>query len=315
MKSTSFSILSLSLLPALVSAHGFLSAMTIDGKNFKGNVPNGATNPSGLRQVADIVPIKGANNPDVNCGIKAQPASLSLDAMPGSQLTFDWRGGDGSKWPHNIGPMFTYMASCGSTTCDKFDAEKAKWFKIQEVGRKTDGSGQWFQQDLFNGGVAPAQIPPTLAPGNYLIRHEIMGLHLATSMGGAEFYAGCAQLKVGGSQTGTPASNELVSLPGAYKDSDPGIFDPSVFDTKAPYTFPGPVVTHLADSNSTTPSTNPPKPPKSSGSGASSGSKSGGCKLKPKPKAAKNGTVAATESSYRPRHVSRVMRDLRTSFH
>lgn len=30
--------------------------------------------------------------------------------------------------------MLTYMASCGSTTCDKFDITQAKWFKIQQLG-------------------------------------------------------------------------------------------------------------------------------------------------------------------------------------
>ena len=42
----------------------------------------------------------------------------------------------------------TYMASCGSTTCDKFDVTKAEWFKISEDGRKSDGSGDWIQMDL-----------------------------------------------------------------------------------------------------------------------------------------------------------------------
>ena len=32
--------------------------------------------------------------------------------------------------------MLTYMASCGSTTCDKFDITQAKWFKIEQLGMK-----------------------------------------------------------------------------------------------------------------------------------------------------------------------------------
>lgn len=51
------------------------------------------------------------------------------------------------KWPHNTGPMLTYMANCGSVTCDKFDITNAKWFKIQQIGRKTNG-GDWAQADL-----------------------------------------------------------------------------------------------------------------------------------------------------------------------
>ena len=43
--------------------------------------------------------------------------------------------------------MLTYLASCGSQTCDNFDTGGAKWFKIQQVGRKA-GSDQWAQQDI-----------------------------------------------------------------------------------------------------------------------------------------------------------------------
>jgi hypothetical protein len=153
------------------------------------------------------------------------------------------------QWPHNTGPMLTYMASCGSTACDQFNSTNAKWFKIQQVARKSSG-GDWAQVDismsslsatffflfrsgstvslLVNGTPAVVNIPSTLKPGNYMIRHEIIALHLATQMGGAEFYPSCAQLRVGGNQKEGPQDNELVSLPGAYKDNDPGIFDPQV---------------------------------------------------------------------------------------
>lgn len=69
-------------------------------------------------------------------------------------------------------------------------------------------------------------LPNDLAPGGYLIRHEIIALHLATSMGGAEFYPMCTQVTIGGSGSGAPS--QTVSFPGAYSDSDPGIYDPTV---------------------------------------------------------------------------------------
>lgn len=43
--------------------------------------------------------------------------------------------------------MMTYLAECTGTTCDKFDAANAKWFKIDEVGKKSDGK-TWKQQDI-----------------------------------------------------------------------------------------------------------------------------------------------------------------------
>ena len=40
--------------------------------------------------------------------------------------------------------MEVYLASCGSDSCDTFDASKAQWFKINEVGKRTGG---WVQED------------------------------------------------------------------------------------------------------------------------------------------------------------------------
>lgn len=60
------------------------------------------------------------------------------------------------QWPHNIGPMLTYMSTCGNTTCDQFDAINAQWFKIDEVGQRQNDSSQWVQQDLCKSHVMPA---------------------------------------------------------------------------------------------------------------------------------------------------------------
>ena len=85
-------------------------------------------------------------------------------------------------------------------------------------------------------------LPTEVAPGEYLVRHEIIALHLAVSYGGAEFYPSCTQIRIGGSQTGTP--NQTVYFPGAYNDSDPGIYDPDVYSNQV-YVFPGPPVSNL----------------------------------------------------------------------
>ena len=66
-----------------------------------------------------------------------------LSACAPRCLTDDLLG----QWPHNTGPLMTYMASCGNTTCDKFDSLDAGWFKIDEVGKKSDGT-TWYQQDI-----------------------------------------------------------------------------------------------------------------------------------------------------------------------
>jgi len=313
----------LSLVPS-VHAHGFVYNFGVDGTNYKGNIPNGKTDPSPIRQVTDQSPIKGATNPSVNCGLGAPNAQLVADAMPGSKLTYDWRTASLGAWPHNTGPMLTYLASCGSTTCDQFDSRTAKWFKIDQVAK--DDSGNWVQQQLMDGGVYSTNLPDNLAPGEYLVRHEIIALHLATSEGGAEFYPSCQQIKVGGSGTGVPSEDQLLSFPGAYSDNDPGIFDPNVFDPSAKYEFPGGPVATLATSSggggsdgasssvsmsstrrptSTTSGMSPAVP---TGTGSSGSGNPSTCSLKNSRSLAKRSSLKNRRSDpTRPHRVSRIM--------
>jgi len=155
----------LALLPS-VAAHGVLTKIVIDGQSYTGNFPNANPTNSPIRQVADIRPVKGASNPDLNCGLSAQLAAMVVPANPGSVLEFYW-GDPGNEnvsrvspnririlfahlaipqWPHNTGPMMMYMAPCDTSTCDKFNGSSAKWFKIDQIGRKPDGV--WYQQDV-----------------------------------------------------------------------------------------------------------------------------------------------------------------------
>lgn len=164
----------------------------------------------------------------------------------------------------------------------------------------------------MTGGVATATIPSNLAPGNYLLRHEIIALHLATSFNGAEFYPGCAQLRVGGSQTGVPSASDLVSLPGAYSDNDPGIFDPTVFDNNAKYVFPGPAIASFISGTPSSGGGSSATPTSSSGpTPTSTKAPTKSCKIK-KRAAASDGQNLVVR---RPRHISRIMRRLAESLH
>ena len=64
-------------------------------------------------------------------------------------------------------------------------------------------------------------IPASLPAGDYLMRIEHIGLHVAQSAGGAQFYISCGQLTVTGGGSGSPSP--LVAFPGAYSATDPSI--------------------------------------------------------------------------------------------
>ncbi|KZT00899.1 lytic polysaccharide monooxygenase [Laetiporus sulphureus 93-53] len=235
---------------ASVSAHGFVSQVVVDGIAYAGNIP-GSSSPgaSPIRMISTIDPVKGATSADINCGWDAQLAEVVAPASAGSEVTFQWAGGStgGSNWPHNTGPLMTYMASCGNVSCAEFNATEAAWFKIAELGLISSDSGSvtWYQEYIEAGDSYTVTLPANLEAGGYLIRHEIIALQLAMSEGGAEFYPSCTQIEVGGDGTGVPDSDETCTFPGGYADDDPGIYTPDVYDPGFTYDFPGPAISQL----------------------------------------------------------------------
>lgn len=118
------------------------------------------------------------------------------------------------------------------------------WFKIAQSG--LSGSTWAVDTLISNGGWHYFTLPSCVAPGDYLMRVEILALHSAYSQGQAQFYMGCAQIRVTGS--GTKTGSDLVQFPGAYKATDPGILI-NIYGTGGspnnngqPYTIPGPSV-------------------------------------------------------------------------
>ncbi|KAJ3545580.1 hypothetical protein NM688_g5608 [Phlebia brevispora] len=145
----------LTLVPS-VAAHGYLSQVVIDGQAYKGNVPNNYAFDSPIRLIDD----------------SAAKGTLVAAANPGSNVTFAWVSGEGTNWPHYMGPLMTYMAPCTGTTCDQFDASQAQWFKIDQAGQKP-GSSDYFQHDFYEGQTYSLTLPQNIAPGDYLVRHEV----------------------------------------------------------------------------------------------------------------------------------------------
>ena len=66
-----------------------------------------------------------------------------------------------------------------------------RWFKVAQSGYS---NGIWAVDTMIaNGGWHYFDMPSCIAPGQYLMRVEIIALHSASIPGEAQFYMECAQ--------------------------------------------------------------------------------------------------------------------------
>ena len=105
-------------------------------------------------------------------------------------------GAFSNPWPHTIGPVMVYMASCGGSCTDATtsdlewvstvrrrhhcfctaDTAYCSQFKIDEAGLISGDlpTGLWGMGELVNDNSSwTTTIPASLAPGEYFIRHEV----------------------------------------------------------------------------------------------------------------------------------------------
>ncbi|KZV62317.1 carbohydrate-binding module family 1 protein [Peniophora sp. CONT] len=195
-----------------------------------------------VRLPASNNPITDVTSNDLACNANASPSSGLCQVMPGDTVTVEMHqqpkdrscaneaiGGD------HFGPVQVYMAKVDDATTAVGSSQS--WFKIGEMGLPSNNPDYWATEVLNdNCGHFTVTVPKDIAPGNYLLRAEVIALHVASSPGGAQFYASCFQVNVGGSGTAKPSG---VKIPGAYGASDPGILI-NIYQTLATYNIPGP---------------------------------------------------------------------------
>ena len=175
--------------------------------------------------------------PDIICHRNAKPASLSAKVEAGGTVELQW-----TEWPESHhGPVIDYLANCHGD-CAKVDKTSLKFNKIDEAGLYSNNTkpysvGRYASDKLIaDGNKWTVTIPSYVAPGNYVLRHEIIALHSAYDPNGAQNYPQCINLEVTGKGTdelssGTPG----VSL---YTADEPGILGSIYQDIN--YIIPGP---------------------------------------------------------------------------
>lgn len=146
------------------------------------------------------------------------------------------------------GPVFAYLSKApGSTTAAQYKGD-GLWFKAYELTYTaiTPTDGVVWASSVYDKSISAGRgmknftftLPQNLPPGEYLLRAEHIALHNGGVVGGAQYYPGCAQLKVTGNGNGNPAP--LVSLTNLYSPTDPGIVVNVYWPPLTSYTAPGP---------------------------------------------------------------------------
>lgn len=155
-------------------------------------------------------------------------------------MTLQW-----DTWPESHhGPVIDYLAKC-SGDCTDADKESLSFFKLAEVGIIDASSDEWASDKLIaDGNQWTVNIPESLAPGNYVLRHEIIALHSGGQENGAQAYPQCINIEVTGSGVADPCSSgaDCVAGTSLYTASDEGILYDIYSGDNSAYPIPGPSV-------------------------------------------------------------------------
>lgn len=143
-------------------------------------------------------------------------------------------------WPDSHkGPVLDYLAPCNGN-CESVDKTTLQFFKIDSLGYLNGSDpGTWATDVLIaDASTWLVQIPANIAPGNYVLRHEIIALHSAGNADGAQNYPQCFNLAITGTGTLSPSGTYGTAL---YQATDPGILY-NLYTTVENYTIPGPTL-------------------------------------------------------------------------
>lgn len=204
MPSFNAALLGLAASATMVLAHGHVREVVVGEKTYPG-YERWAENQD-MSQIVTWsfstedegpVPVGKLAHPDIICHQDAQNAQAHVPIAAGGEMKvrrFNTIGGF-----EHPGPELHYLASCGGSTCDQVDKESLQFVKFYEKGLVTPGlpeSQVWATSEVHKNVVKvedgwidefTVKIPSDTPSGNYVLRHELFGLHRA-HLQDAEFY-------------------------------------------------------------------------------------------------------------------------------
>lgn len=188
---------------------------------------------AGIRMPPSNSPVEDITSNDMACNVGGSKVPSGVDTIPANEgdtikVQWDQSGHPGPITHFLFGPVDDASQETGIG---------AGWFKIDELNNV---DGKWANEIMgANNMTHEFALPTGLASGEYLLRSEMLALHAAQTVGGAQFYIGCAQIKITG--TGSGSCGPTISLPGTYKAEDPNVFIPNVYNgfDASTYSAPG----------------------------------------------------------------------------
>ncbi|RDW84507.1 hypothetical protein BP6252_02097 [Coleophoma cylindrospora] len=211
-------------LATVVSAHQNFHQFWVDGVSPGYQVA--------IRMPPSNSPVTNVSSDDIACNVNGQnvPSGVSTaTAAAGANFTVQW---DSSSHP---GPIQHFLF--GPVTNASLATGVGSWVKIDEWD-ETNGT---FASNIMeaNGMTYSFNLPTNIANGDYLLRSEMLALHGSQTLGGGQFYIGCAQITITGGVDGESCSPD-IQLPGSYNESDPSIYIPDFYNGFNITTYTGP---------------------------------------------------------------------------
>ncbi|KAK9771510.1 putative Family 61 endoglucanase [Seiridium cardinale] len=171
------------------------------------------------------------------------PVNITAEVAAGDKLTLYWTDWESDHPGPRKSERLTFLSdtSCDGS-CETFSGSTGDvWVKIHQAGYDATLDPPWASKRLpTQNSTWSVTLPSSIAPGEYLLRHEILGLQRTNTNGSlAQFYPSCNQITITGS--GTTQLPTGIALPGAYQPDDTTSIFLEYRDISAdnPYTAPG----------------------------------------------------------------------------
>ncbi|KAF6827830.1 fungal cellulose binding domain-containing protein [Colletotrichum musicola] len=133
---------------------------------------------------------------------------------------------------YHQGPISLFLSKAPSHVQDYDGA--GKWAKIKDFGPTFSNSqATWPMRQTYE-----HKFPSCLPNGEYLLRIQSLGIHNPWPAGVPQFYISCAQINITGSSAPASSFAPSLSIPGTFKQTDPGytinIYQPGLTSYEVP---------------------------------------------------------------------------------